>query len=58
MTPELQAVDPLTATCSWCCMKPGERCMMPSGPARTSHAVRRKLALALARADGTRVVRP
>jgi hypothetical protein len=42
------AADPLTAPCSWCGAKVGERCGTLSDWARKPHAVRAKLALALA----------
>lgn len=40
--------DPLTVRCSHCGAEPGQRCMMISDWARRPHAVRLKLALALA----------
>jgi hypothetical protein len=40
--------DPLTAPCSHCGARPGQRCMMVSYWARKPHAVRIRLALVLA----------
>jgi hypothetical protein len=40
--------DPLTAECPDCLAAPGKRCMTLSGPARKTHAARKKHALILA----------